>query len=388
MSDILLRLFCPSMERGAVGAFAGVFGIVCNLLLTAAKLAVGILSGSIAVTADALNNFSDAASGAVTLLGFRLAEKPADQDHPYGHARYEYLAGLAVAAMMVVIGFELARTSLEKLLRPQEVAFDLTAGAVLAGAVLVKLYMARCYRRWGGRISSPTLETAAADSRSDAVATAAVLLAGLVERFTGWKIDGAAGLAAAGYVLWNGVAMARTTINPLLGEGASPALRRQIMDLMGAEPLVLGCHDLLVHDYGPGRRFASLHVEMDRREDPLACHEIIDGLEHRCFEELGVHLVIHYDPVIRDDPALEALKVRVREALEREDPRLTLHDLRLHGETLRFDVSVPDGLAKLEGDIQRRLAAALPEYRVEVTFDPAAGEGNGSPAADTPSRTD
>ena len=386
MPDLFLRLFTDPKDRSKVGAFAGIFGIVCNLLLSCGKIAVGLLSGSIAVTADALNNFSDAASSVVTLLGFRLAEKPADGDHPYGHARYEYLAGLAVAAMMVVIGFELGRTSVGKLLHPEQVIITPPMGLALGLSILVKCFMAWKYRRWGKFIQSPVLETAAADSRSDAAATGAVLLSGVVETTLDWRIDGFVGLLAAVYVLWSGVRMAKKIISPLLGEAADPELRQRIADLAQGEPLVLGCHDLLVHDYGPGRRFASLHVEMDRREDPLRCHEVIDALERRCLEELGVHLVIHYDPIVRDDPALTGLRERAKEALEGYDPRLTLHDLRPSGETLRFDVSLPDGVPARA--VEAALEKALPEYRLEVTYDPVSGAGSGSPAAGTPTKTD
>ena len=370
MPDLFLRLFTDPKDRSKVGAFAGIFGIVCNLLLSCGKIAVGLLSGSIAVTADGLNNFSDAASSVVTLLGFRLAEKPADGDHPYGHARYEYLAGLAVAAMMVVIGFELGRTSVGKLLHPEQVIITLPMGLALGLSILVKCFMAWKYRRWGKFIQSPVLETAAADSRSDAAATGAVLLSGVVETTLDWRIDGFVGLLAAAYVLWSGVRMAKKIISPLLGEAADPELRQRIADLAQGEPLVLGCHDLLVHDYGPGRRFASLHVEMDRREDPMLCHSAIDALERRCLEEL----------------ALAGLRDRAKEALEGYDPRLTLHDLRPSGETLRFDVSLPDGVPAQA--VEAALEKALPEYRLEVTYDPVSGAGSDSPAAGTPTKTD
>ena len=242
MPDLFLRLFTDPKDRSKVGAFAGIFGIVCNLLLSCGKIAVGLLSGSIAVTADALNNFSDAASSVVTLLGFRLAEKPADGDHPYGHARYEYLAGLAVAAMMVVIGFELGRTSVGKLLHPAQVIITLPMALALGLSILVKCFMAWKYRRWGKFIQSPVLETAAADSRSDAAATGAVLLSGVVETTLDWRIDGFVGLLAAGYALWSGVRMAKKIISPLLGEAADPELRQRIADLAQGEPLVLGLY--------------------------------------------------------------------------------------------------------------------------------------------------
>ena len=368
-------------NRSAAGRLAGTVGIISNALLFAMKLTVGTLAGSVSITADALNNLSDASSSVVTLLGFKLAEKPADEDHPYGHARYEYLSGLAVAMMILFIGFELAKSSVEKIVNPQAVYFTWVTGVVLAVSMGMKLWMAFFNRRLGKRIQSDTLLAAAADSRNDVIATGAVLLSGLVERLTGLRIDGFMGLAVAIFILYSGVGLAKDTISPLLGEAAGPELREQILDQIRSEPRVLGYHDLMVHDYGPGRRFASVHVEMDRREDPLLCHELIDNLERECYQSHNIHLVIHYDPVITDDPELDRMKALVSHHLAAIDSRLAVHDFRMvtgNGHTnLIFDVALPDSLSGRENEIKKRLDQKLNQdarmtYYTVITFDPEA----------------
>ena len=368
-------------NRAAAGRLAGTVGIVANALLFAMKLIVGTLAGSVSITADALNNLSDASSSVVTLLGFKLAEKPADADHPYGHARYEYLSGLAVAAMILFIGFELGKSSVEKILNPEAVNFTWVTAAVLLTSIAIKLWLSLFNRHLGKKIQSDALLATAADSRNDCIATAAVLISGLAERFGGWRIDGYMGLAVALFILYSGIGLARDTISPLLGEAAGPELQEQILDQIRSESRVLGYHDLMVHDYGPGRRFASVHVEMDRREDPLLCHELIDNLERECLQSHGIHLVIHYDPVVTDDPELDRLKEATAQALTEIDSRLTLHDFRMvqgAGHTnLIFDVALPEDLTGEKAKIKARLDQMLNQnapcqYYTVITFDPEA----------------
>ncbi|MBR4016403.1 MAG: cation transporter [Oscillospiraceae bacterium] len=364
--------------RAAVGRLSGVVGIVCNLLLFGGKLLIGTLSGFLSITADAMNNLSDATSAVVTLVGFKLAEKPADSDHPYGHARYEYLSGLAVAAMIVVIGFELGKSSVTKIFNPADSQFSIPLVIVLAGSILIKLWLSLFNKTLGKSIDSATLMATAADSRNDAISTGAVLIAAVVEHFTNWKIDGYMGLAVALFILYSGITLAKETISPLLGESASPELQNQIVDLMKSEPAVLGFHDLMVHDYGPGQRFGSLHVEMDQGADPLWCHELIDDLERKCLQELGVHLVIHYDPVVVGDAVLDELRQEVSGYLTEIDPRLSLHDFRMvkgAGHTnLIFDIAMPHALAGQEKNIKTGIENALAEHRqgtyyLVITFD-------------------
>ncbi len=386
MTRLLLNIFVKNHTdtrsaavRGRIGKLSGTTGIVCNVLLFAVKLFAGLLSGSVSIMADAVNNLSDAASSVVTLIGFKLAEKPADKDHPYGHARYEYLSGLAVAGMILVIGFELGKSSVQKILDPTAIDFSLPVLTVLAVSVLVKLWLCIFNRKLGKKISSSALLATATDSRNDVIATTAVLAAGLVEKFSGWRVDGYMGAAVALFILYSGGKMAKETISPLLGENASPELRNLIMQTLQNEPLVLGYHDLMVHDYGPGQRFASLHIEMDRKEDPLLCHEIIDDIERTCLREHNVHLVIHYDPVAVGDPQVDSLRAVVEQVLQQTDERMSVHDFRMvpgTGHTnLVFDVVIPIQWKNRQDAIRQSIDEALAAldqgvYHTVITFDP------------------
>ncbi|MBE6917165.1 MAG: cation transporter [Ruminococcaceae bacterium] len=388
MTKMLLSLFVKNPKntddpktRSAIGSLSGIVGIVCNLLLFAGKLAVGTLAGSVSITADAMNNLSDASSAIVTLIGFKLAEKPADADHPYGHARYEYLSGLAVAALIIVIGVELGQSSIEKIFHPQTIEFSWMVALTLVLSIGVKLWLSLFNGKLSRLIGSSTLAATAQDSRNDVIATAAVLVAAVIEYFTHFSIDGYVGLAVSAFILYSGGMLAKETISPLLGESASPELQALIVDYIQKQPKVLGYHDLMVHDYGPGQRFATLHVEMDNREDPLLCHELIDDMERECLQEHNVHLVIHYDPVVTDDPELLRLRDGATAILTSIDPRLRLHDFRMvrgNGHTnLIFDISLPADMnsrkeeikAKLEDQLSQQEQTAI--YTV-ITFDPMA----------------
>ena len=385
MTKLLLRLFVKNHHdptqpkvRSDIGKLSGTVGILCNVLLCAFKLVVGTISGAVSITADALNNLSDATSAVVTLIGFKLAEKPADADHPYGHARYEYLSGLAVAGLIVVIGFELAKSSVEKILHPAEVVFSLSVCIVLVLSVLLKLWMCLFNRRLGKMVNSTALLATAADSRNDAISTTAVLLAGILGTVFGWKIDGWMGLAVALFILYSGAMLAKETISPLLGENASPELRQQIAELVGSVPEVLGYHDLMVHDYGPGQRFASMHVEMDQSADPLTCHELIDNLERACQQQLKVNLIIHYDPVVTGDAEMDRMRQVVHQLLQGQDMRIRIHDFRMvRGQghsNLIFDVELPPELMSRQQMIKQQLDQDLSAcepgtYYTVITFD-------------------
>ena len=385
MTNWLLRTFIKNSDhsedpkvRAAIGILSGIVGIVCNVLLCGGKLAVGIATGSVSITADAMNNLSDATSSVVTMLGFRLAERPADEEHPFGHARYEYLSGLAVSALILIIGVELAKSSLDKVLHPAAVEFGWTTAAVLVGSILVKLWMSLFNTRLSKTIHSATLAATAADSRNDVITTSAVLLAALIEHFTAFRADGWMGLAVSCFILYSGVGLAKDTISPLLGENADPELREKIVDNIRACPKVLGFHDLMVHDYGPGRRFASVHAELDHRIDPLVAHEILDEIERQAKRDLHVDLVIHYDPVVTNDPELDRMHVRVEQLLHTYDIRLGVHDFRMvpgKGHVnLIFDVVLPTDLRGQEADITAALEKALNQgsgvtYYPVITFD-------------------
>ncbi len=380
MTNFLLRIFAKSGDRAAIGRLSGIVGVVCNLLLSGAKLLIGILSGSVSITADAMNNLSDATSSVVTFVGFKLAERPADEEHPYGHARYEYLSALVVAAIILIIGFELAKTSVQKIFHPESTVFSIALLIVLLSSVAVKFWLYLFNRTLGKKVDSTALLATAEDSRNDCIATLAVLIAALIEKFTAFSLDGYMGLAVSVFIFISGIKLMRETISPLLGQSASAELQALIVDYVSSHPKVLGYHDLYVHDYGPGRRFASLHVEMDAKEDPLLCHEIIDDLERECFTSHGVQLVIHYDPVITDDPELTRMHQRVDAILQALDPRLSTHDFRMvqgSGHTnLIFDVVLPNDLQKKEGAIRAHISDSLAgedmTYYTVITFDSVA----------------
>lgn len=364
--------------RARIGKLSGAVGIICNCLLAAGKLIVGHMTSSMSITADGLNNLSDGASSIVTLLGFKLAEKPADRKHPYGHARIEYIAGLTVAVMILFIGLELGKSSVEKLIDPEPIEFSFTAVWVLCASILVKLFMMLFNLKMGRRINSNTLLATAADSRNDVMTTSAVLAASIVEHFYNVRIDGVMGIAVSLFILYSGIKLAGETMSPLLGEGANPELQKQITDYINGCPMVLGCHDLMVHDYGPGRRYASIHVEIDKNEDPMACHARIDRMERECLKNYGTHLVIHYDPVVTDDPEVNSTKRLVNTIIKVRDGRLTIHDFRMvdDGESVKmsFDMILPEDLRGQEQSIKGTVEKALnsldsKKYYADITFD-------------------
>ena len=364
--------------RARIGKLSGAVGIICNCLLAAGKLIVGHMTSSMSITADGLNNLSDGASSIVTLLGFKLAEKPADRKHPYGHARIEYIAGLTVAVMILFIGLELGKSSVEKFINPEPIEFSFTAVWVLFASILVKLFMMLFNLKMGRRISSNALLATAADSRNDVMTTSAVLAASIVEHFYDVRIDGVMGIAVSLFILYSGIKLAGETMSPLLGEGANPELQKQITDYINGCPMVLGCHDLMVHDYGPGRRYASIHVEIDKNEDPMACHARIDRMERECLKNYGTHLVIHYDPVVTDDPEVNSTKRLVNTIIKVRDGRLTIHDFRMvdDGESVKmsFDMILPEDLRGQEQSIKETVEKALDsldskKYYADITFD-------------------
>ena len=380
MTSLLLKFFAKSGDRASIGRLSGIVGVVSNLLLAVAKLLIGILSGSVAITADAMNNLSDATSSVVTFVGFKLAERPADEEHPYGHARYEYLSALVVAAIILMIGFELAKTSVQKIFHPETTVFSAALLIVLLISIAAKFWLYLFNRTLGRKVDSTALLATAEDSRNDCIATLAVLCSAIVEHLTSFSLDGYMGLAVSVFIFISGIKLMKETINPLLGQSAPAELRALIVDYVSSHAKVIGYHDLYVHDYGPGRRFASLHVEMDAREDPLLCHEIIDDMERECLNSHGVQLVIHYDPVITDDPELTRMHRMVDSILQDFDARLSTHDFRMvagSGHTnLIFDVVLPDDLRRSEADIRAHLKAALDQeemtYYTVITFDSVA----------------
>lgn len=384
MTGWLTRTFVRDHEktgspqvRTRYGRMASGVGLGLNIALWALKLLAGQLSGSVSITADALNNLSDASSSLVSLLGFKLAAKPADEEHPYGHGRYEYLAALTVAVIIMIIGFELFKSSLEKVLSPTPVRFSWLNMGILAAAMLAKGWMLRFYGQIGRRIDSDTLIAAAADSRNDVITTGAVLLAALISRFAGLELDGWMGLAVSLFILWSGFGLIKDTLDPLLGRAPDPRLVQEIRDRIMAYPDVLGTHDLLVHDYGPGRRFASVHVEMAAEGDVLHNHDVIDNIERDFLRDSHMHLIVHLDPIVTQDPLVRDLRGWLSGAVTRIDPGLSIHDLRVvkgksHTNVI-FDCLRPAGLNMSDAQLKRALGELLrtrdPKYYAVVTLD-------------------
>ncbi len=365
MTQFLIRCFIKRPDdvkdaavRTAYGNLASLVGMACNILLCIGKLLAGTLFGSIAIMADALNNLSDASSNVVSLIGFRLAAKAPDAEHPYGHARYEYLAGLVVSVTILAIGLSLLKESALKVLHPTPVAFSWLSIGVLAASILVKLWLSGFNRAVGKKINSETLMATAADSRNDVLTTGAVLLSTILCSLTGYGImDGIMGVGVAAFILWSGWGLVMDTLSPLLGESPSPELVEHIERTVMSYPGVLGMHDLMVHDYGPGHQFASLHVEFPAETDPLTAHDVIDNIENDFLKKDRLQVTIHYDPIVTADASVGVLRARLQEHARQLDPQLSIHDLRIvpgdsHNNVL-FDLVFPAGYT---GDIDQMLA--------------------------------
>lgn len=364
--------------RHAYGVLCGAVGILLNVLLFAAKYLAGVISGSIAVTADAFNNLSDAASSVVTLLGFKFASRKPDRDHPFGHGRYECIAGLIVSFVILLMGFDLAKTSAEKILSPAPVSFSWLSAGILLGSILVKLYMSAYNRSIGRRISSPAILAAAADSLSDVCATAAVLAANLISHFTGLNIDGWAGTLVSLIILWAGFNAAKDTIDPLLGNRPDPELVEKIHAIVDEYPDVVGMHDLLIHDYGAGRRMISLHAEVPANGDIMALHDVIDTIERRLQQELLCSATIHMDPISTDDDLIAATRALVEQRIHAElGEEISIHDFRIvRGVThtnVIFDAVIPFGYSMSDADVKQRLVQLVQEiegdYFAVITID-------------------
>ena len=387
MTQLLIRLFIRHPDnpqdphtRAAYGNLASIVGMVCNVLLCLGKLAVGTLFGSIAIMADALNNLSDASSNIVSLVGFKLASRAPDAEHPFGHARYEYLAGLVVSVTVLGIGFSLLKESVVKVLHPTAVQFSLLTVAVLVASILVKLWMSSFNRTVGRTIGSETLIATAADSRNDVISTAAVLAASVVSGLTGLELDGWMGLGVALFILWSGVGILKETVDPLLGEAPSEELTDYIGKKVMSYDGVLGTHDLMVHDYGPGRRFASVHVEMAAENDVMQSHDIIDNIERDFQENDHISLIIHYDPILTGDDAVGTAREWVKELVRSISPELSIHDFRMvqgpSHTNLIFDTVVPHNFPLSDAALRKRIQSLVEthdagetKYYAVVTID-------------------
>ena len=372
--------------RRRCGVMSGSIGIGLNLLLFLGKLLAGIVTASIAVTADAFNNLSDAASSVVTLVGFRLASQEADEEHPFGHGRMEYLAGLVVALLILLVGAELAQSSFQKILHPEPVVFDLVPAVILAASVAVKLWMYFFNRGLSRRIQSAALAATAADSLSDAAATSILLLGLVAGHFLSLPLDGWLGMGVALFILRTGWEAAKDTVDPLLGRPMDPELAADIDRIVLGHEYILGIHDLVYHDYGPGRAMMSLHAEVPANADLLEVHDVIDHIERELKAKHHIETCIHMDPVVRDGRT-EALRLQTAELARGIDPILTIHDFRvtagpIHTNVL-FDVVVPYGFrltdAQVRGELSNRVKELSDRYFAVIQVDHSYVEGPKAP---------
>ena len=386
MIEFLVRHFVRDYQqvqdpavRERYGVLSGGVGICLNLLLSLGKFFAGLLSGSIAVTADAFNNLSDAGSSVVTLVGFKLAGQKPDDGHPFGHGRIEYLAGLLVSLLILMVGVELGKTSIEKIFHPEAVDFSLITVVILICSILVKLWMSLFNRRLGRRIHSAAMEATATDSLSDVVATSAVLVGTLVGHFAQVSIDGWIGAVVAIFILRAGWGAAKDTLNPLLGTAPDPELVKEIQQLVLSHQQVVGMHDLVIHDYGPGRRMCSFHAEVPEGNDIMEAHDAIDHIEREIQEKFGIETTVHMDPIATQDEQVNQLRTRVAQLAQAVEPGMTIHDFRVvRGPThtnVIFDAVVPIGSRAGDEELRERLTRAVkaldPAFETVIQLDRA-----------------
>ncbi len=387
MIKLLSRIFIKDYNnyespavRSSYGVLCGGFGIFLNILLFIGKFLAGTLAKSVSITADAFNNLADAGSSIITLLGFRLARQKPDTKHPFGHGRIEYIAGLLVSAAIILMGFELAKSSISKIISPEPIEFSVLTAAILVCSILVKLYMVFYNKSIGKKIKSATLGATALDSCSDCIATSVVLVSSLIAHFFKINIDGYCGVLVAAFVIYSGIRALQETITPLLGQAPDREFIERIQKLIEEFPEITGIHDLIVHDYGPGRLMISLHAEMPVYEDSdiFAMHDIIDNAERLLSKELECLVTIHLDPTRSNDEKVAELKAKTVNVLHGISPELSLHDFRVvPGPThtnLIFDVVIPFDLKLKEDEITEKLNSAVSEwddakYYVVVSFD-------------------
>lgn len=372
MIQLLARVFIKNQEdvenpkvRQAYGVLCGTVGIVLNILLFAGKWLAGFLSGSIAITADAFNNLSDAGSSVLTLIGFHLSGQKPDQKHPFGHGRMEYISGLFVSVAILIMAVELIQSSVHKLIHPEAIEGSPLILAILMVSVCVKVYMAYYNKKIGKKINSAAMAATAADSMSDTIATSAVLFSTVISMAAGVNLDGWCGLLVGVFILYSGVQALKDTVDPLLGQAPDKALVEQIQSLVTSYPVVQGIHDMMIHDYGPGRRIVSLHAEVDAKGDILKIHDEIDNIERKLRETLNCRATIHMDPVEVDNEEVRKLRLQTAKLIAGMELNLSIHDFRVvKGEThtnLIFDVVVPfecplkdsEVIAKIEEGIQQ-----------------------------------
>ncbi len=384
MTKTLIKCFIKNYEditnpkvREAYGHLGSMVGIIANLILCLSKMGIGLLFKSMAIFADGINNLSDAGSSVVTLIGFKLSAKPADEDHPFGHARIEYISGMIVSFIILLLGLELIRSSISKILNPEPILFSPILIMVLVFSIMVKLWLSRFNRILGTKIQSTTMIATATDSRNDVLATSAVLLATIIAYFTGINLDGLMGGVVGAFIFYSGISLIKETTSHLLGQAPDPEFVNAIQTRLLSYKEITGFHDLVIHSYGPNRWFASVHAEVPADANLLHCHDIIDNIERDLQREMGIDLVIHMDPIVTNDPVINDLKAQVKEFAKTIDPRLSIHDFRMvmgptHSNII-FDIAIPIGFKQSPSELAKALDTAIksinPDYYTVITVD-------------------
>ena len=384
MNDFLFKKFIKDYEnvkdsdvRDNYGKLAGAVGIVSNSLLCIMKVLIGWISGSIAIIADGINNLADASSSIITLVGFKLAALPEDEEHPYGHARIEYLAGMAVSVMFILVGVELGKSSIDKILEPSPLEFSWVLVAVLILAIVIKVWQARFNISTGKKINSLALMATGADSRNDVISTCVVLLGVLIGHFAEIQIDGYLGLLVAVFIIWSGICLVKETVSPLLGEAPDHELVEQIAQIAKSHEGILDIHDLAVHNYGPGKIFASIHLEVDASVDVMESHDLVDNVEHEIANKLNINITAHMDPVDLSTPYRAEIMEIIKNAIKPIDGVVSMHDLRLvtgptHTNVI-FDIVIAPGCKSSEDEIKKVIDDAIhkkyPNFFTAIDFD-------------------
>ncbi len=384
MIDYIIQSFIKNHEnvkdtsvREAYGKLGSIVGMLANVVLSISKILIGSIFNSISITADGVNNLSDAGSSVVTFIGFKISSKPADKDHPFGHARIEYLTGLIVGAIILLLGVELINSSIDKIRNPEATIFSWTMVFVLVISIIIKLWLSYFNLKLADKISSAAMKATAMDSRNDVISTAAVLVSLFVTKLTGLEIDGYMGILVALFILYSGYSILKDILNPLLGEMPDPDFIDKIENKILSYEGIINIHDLVVHNYGPNKYFATVHAEVDANQDILICHDLIDNIERDFAKDLDINLVIHLDPIITDDKEINQLRSMTDEIIKEIDKRLTMHDFRVvKGEThtnLIFDVVVPSGYEIKSSELVKKIEKAIKtkdeDYYAVVTID-------------------
>lgn len=384
MTDFILKLFVKNYQntkdpkvRQACGSFVAIIGIAVNILLAGIKLVAGVLSGAISITADAVNNISDAGSQVVSLITFRISGKPADREHPFGYARIEYVASMIVSFLILFVSITLFSESVKQIITPEETNYSIIVMVILAISVLAKLWLFFFGRSAGKKLNSDVIRASATDSLSDACATFAVLVSAIIGRLSGFAIDGYMGVIVAVFIFVAGIKVLNETKNSILGSAPEPEVVDGIRNIALEYEDVLGIHDMVVHNYGPGNTICSFHAEVDGKADVFKTHDCIDNIERRLYSELGIRATIHMDPIVTDDELVSALRIRVAEAVKEIDERLTIHDFRyvvgVTHSNLIFDVTVPFEIKETNDRIKElisdKIAELDPNYFAVITVD-------------------